>query len=493
MILSMNDVLNLSISQLISGFKNGDFSCELIARTVLDRIHKLEKVNAYITICDELALKEARESDNRYKNGTNRKLEGVPFAIKDLFCTKGVLTTSASKMLSNFVPEYESTVTERLRNDGVVMLGKTNMDEFAMGSCNTHSYYGPVINPWKRKDDNKDLVPGGSSGGSAAAVAWHMCYGALGSDTGGSIRQPASFCGIVGVKPTYGRCSRYGMIAFASSLDQAGPITKTVLDSALVLSSISGRDVKDSTSADVEVPDFTSYVGSSIKGKRVGIPKEYKIDGISSDVVSVWDKCADILREAGCEVKEISLPYTKYALPTYYMLATAEASSNLSRFDGMRYGYRTEGNSLTDVYEETRAQGFGKEVMRRILTGTYALSSIHLDDHYIKARKVQRLIQEDFIRAFKEVDLILTPTTPTGALPIDEKHSNPVDEYLNDVFTVTVNLGGVPAISVPAGYSNEGTPLGIQIISPTFREDLLFAAGCVIEKNVGFKPWEESL
>lgn len=366
------------------------------------------------------------------------------------------------------------------------MLGKTNMDEFAMGSGNTHSHFGPVTNPWKRRNDPTPLVPGGSSGGSAAAVAGHLCYGALGSDTGGSIRQPASFCGIVGVKPTYGRCSRYGMIAFASSLDQAGPLTKDVMDSALVLKQIAGRDENDSTSADMDIPDFTSAVGSSIAGLKVGIPNEYRVDGMSAEISELWRKAAAILKDAGCEIKEISLPYTKYALPTYYMLATAEASSNLARFDGVRYGYRSDDTSLTDMYDNTRGSGFGKEVLRRILTGTYALSSANLDDHYMKALKVQRLIREDFTSAFKDVDLILTPTTPTGAFPIEEEHKDPVHEYLNDIFTVTVNLAGVPALSVPIGYVSDGTPLGIQLITSPFREEALFASGSVIEKNSGF-------
>lgn len=488
----MSDILHLSIKQLLNGLKNSNFTATEVASKVFKKIKENPRINAYITLCEETVMKMASESDERYKNKTNRPLEGVPLAIKDLFCTKGVRTTSASKMLSEFVPEYESTVTQRLFDNGAIMIGKTNMDEFAMGSGNTHSHFGPVINPWKRTTDDQDLVPGGSSGGSAAAVAAHLGYGALGSDTGGSIRQPASFCGIVGVKPTYGRCSRYGMIAFASSLDQAGPLTKTVFDSGLILKAIAGWDPKDSTSVSTDVPDYTTFVGQSIKGLRVGIPKEYKIEGINDDILQIWDKGKKILLDAGCEIKEISLPYTKYALPTYYMLATAEASSNLSRFDGVRYGYRAESSSLNEMYENTRGQGFGKEVLRRILTGTYALSSVHLDDHYMKARKVQQLIHNDFKTAFEGVDLILTPTTPTGAFPINEKHSNPVDEYLNDIFTVTVNLAGIPAISVPAGYSKEGTPLGLQLIAPAFREDLLFSAGSVIENNNNFKQWEQN-
>lgn len=483
----MREAIGLTISQLIAGLKNKEFSSEEITKAILERIEEKKRLNAYITVCADLAIEQAKKSDEMYKNKTNRPLEGVPFAIKDLFCTKDILTTSASKMLHNFIPPYESTVTDRLNKNGIVMLGKTNMDEFAMGSGNIHSYFGPAINPWKRKSDNEDLVPGGSSGGSAAAVAAHLCYGALGSDTGGSIRQPASFCGIVGLKPTYGRCSRYGMIAFASSLDQAGPITKTVEDSALILQAIAGIDEKDSTSADIPVPNYTSFLGQSVKGKKVGVPKEYKIDGISNDILEIWDKGIKILKDAGCEIKEISLPRTKYALPTYYMLATAEASSNLSRFDGIRYGYRAEGNNLIEIYENTRSEGFGTEVLRRILTGTYALSSIHLDDHYLKARKVQKLIQDDFSKAFSEVDVILTPTTPSGPFPINQKISNPVQEYLNDIFTVTVNLGGIPAISVPAGYSAEGTPLGLQLMANTFREDLLFSMGRVLESNSNFK------
>lgn len=486
----MDNILKLSINELITGFKNRDFSVVDVVSATLERIEKYKHINAYITVCKESAIKQAEESDKRYKNKTERPLEGIPIALKDLFCTKGIKTTSASKMLENFIPGYESTVSQKLYDDGAVILGKTNMDEFAMGSGNTHSYFGPVINPWKRKDDDSDLVPGGSSGGSAAAVATHLCCAALGSDTGGSIRQPASFCGIVGIKPTYGRCSRYGMIAFASSLDQAGPLTKTVTDSALILSSISGYDEKDSTCSNEPIIKYESFIGKSIKGLKIGIPAEYRTKDVSEDINKIWDSGIKILKEAGCEIKEISLPYTKYALPTYYMIATAEASSNLARFDGIRYGYRAPGNNLQEVYENTRGTGFGTEVLRRILTGTYALSSIHLDDHYIKAKKVQRLIQNDFAKAFSDVDVILTPTTPSGAFKISEQYKDPVQEYLNDVFTVTVNLGGIPAISVPGGYTKHGTPIGLQLMATNFREDLLFSTGSVIEKNNNFTPWE---
>lgn len=484
------DFIYLSLSELIDGFKTKQFSVSEVVKSLINRCEKFKSLNVYITKCFENALKKAADSDQRYENGNNLPLDGAPLGIKDLFCTKDILTTSGSHILYNFVPPYESTVTSNLLNNGAIFVGKTNMDEFAMGSSNKTSYFGPVINPWKSKNSDKDLVPGGSSGGSASAVAAHLCYGALGSDTGGSVRQPASFCGIVGLKPTYGRCSRYGMIAFASSLDQAGTMTKTVEDSAILLKAIAGYDDRDATSSKEAVPDYASFIGKSLKGLRIGIPAEYKEKVASKDIEMLWERGINVLREAGCEIKEVSLPHTKYALPAYYIIAPAEASSNLARFDGIRFGYQGEGETLQEIYENSR-DVFGKEVRRRIMIGTYVLSSGHFDDHYIKAKKIQRLILNDFLNAYNDVDAILTPTAPSGAFAIDEEITDPVQMYLNDVFTVTVNLAGIPAISVPFGYTNDGLPLGLQVISKHFREDLLFQIGAKLESDSGFKSWKE--
>ncbi|HXO03349.1 MAG TPA: Asp-tRNA(Asn)/Glu-tRNA(Gln) amidotransferase subunit GatA, partial [Stellaceae bacterium] len=412
-------------------------------------------------------------------------LDGIPIAIKDLFCTKGVLTTTGSHILDGFTPPYESTVTEKLWNAGAVMLGKTNLDEFAMGSSTTTSYYGPAENPWRRPGDNRPLVAGGSSGGSAAAVAAHAALAATGTDTGGSIRQPASFCGIVGLKPTYGRCSRWGVVAFASSLDHPGPMTRTVRDAAIMLGAMAGHDPRDSTSAPVAVPDYEAALTGDIRGLRIGIPKEYRIDGMAGEIESLWQSGIGWLRDAGAEPVEISLPTTKYALPAYYVIAPAEASSNLARYDGVKFGLRVDGDSLDDMYQKTRAAGFGAEVRRRVLIGTYVLSAGYYDAYYLKAQRVRTLIARDFAAAFERCDCILTPTAPSAAFAIGEKADDPVAMYLNDVFTVPADLAGLPAISVPAGLS-EGLPLGLQIIGRAFDEEMVLRVGQVLEGAAQF-------
>ena len=450
-------------------------------------IERLSSLNAFITLTAERALADAARADERLARGEARPLEGIPLGIKDLFCTEGVRTTAASRILDGFTPPYESTVTRKLWEAGAVCLGKTNLDEFAMGSSNTTSAFGHVVNPWRRRGDNRDLVPGGSSGGSAAAVAARLCLGATATDTGGSIRQPAAFTGTVGIKPTYGRCSRWGIIAFASSLDQAGPIARTVRDAAILLRAMSGFDPKDSTSADVPVPDFEAAVGRSVKGLKIGVPKEYRLPGMSAEIISLWERGAAWLREAGAEIREISLPHTKYALPCYYIIAPAEASSNLARYDGVRFGMRVDpGGDLDDLYAATRAAGFGAEVRRRILIGTYVLSAGYYDAYYLKAQKVRALIARDFDRAWEEVDAILTPATPTSAFAIGEKQDDPVTMYLNDVFTVTANLAGLPGISVPAGLDEGGLPLGLQVIGRPFDEETVFAVAGAIEGAAGF-------
>jgi aspartyl-tRNA(Asn)/glutamyl-tRNA(Gln) amidotransferase subunit A len=479
---------NLSLYDMRKGLANKEFSSVELTGCFLNRIEQFGDLNAFITVCGDRALASARKSDQKISGGQARALEGIPLAIKDLFLTKGIKTTAGSKMLHNFIPPYESTVTEKLLDTGAVFLGKTNMDEFAMGSANITSYFGNVVNPWSK---DKKLVPGGSSGGSASAVAGHLCAAALGSDTGGSIRQPASFCGIVGLKPTYGRCSRHGMVAFASSLDQAGPITKTVLDAAILLKIISGYDENDSTSSRETVPDFESFAGKSIKGLKIGIPKEFHMDGMSEEIAEFWKKGADLLREAGAEIINISLPYSKYALPTYYIIAPAEASSNLSRYDGVKYGFRVGGTSLNDVYENTRAEGFGDEVKRRILTGTYVLSAGYYDAYYMRALKIQKLIRQDFANAFEKVDLLLTPTTPNSAFAFGEEPKDPVTMYLNDVFTVTANIVGLPGISVPIGLDKQERPLGLQLIAPHFKEELLVQVGSALEKAANFPTLKE--
>ena len=465
---------------------SGETSSLELTEAYLKAMEAGRDLNAYITETPEAALERARASDERRAHGeTLGRLDGIPIAVKDLFCTEGVPTTAASHILDGFVPTYESTVTSRLWSAGAVMLGKTNLDEFAMGSANVTSYFGPVKNPWTL-DDGKDRVPGGSSGGSAAAVAAHMAAAAIGTDTGGSIRQPGSFCGIVGAKPTYGRCSRWGIVAFASSLDQAGPMTRTVRDSAIMLGAMAGHDPRDSTSADLAVPDFEAALTGDVKGLKVGIPKEYRVDGMDAEIERLWSRGAEWLKSAGAEVVDISLPHTRYALPAYYIVAPAEASSNLARYDGVRYGLRVEADDLIDMYEETRGQGFGAEVRRRVLIGTYVLSAGYYDAYYIKAQKIRTLIRRDFSSAFEDVDLILAPTTPFAAFAIGEKMDDPVQMYLNDVFAVPASLAGLPAMSVPAGLSADGLPLGLQLIAKAFDEETMFRAAGVVEEAAGF-------
>jgi aspartyl-tRNA(Asn)/glutamyl-tRNA(Gln) amidotransferase subunit A len=444
------------------------------------------RLNAYITVTPELALTQARAADARIAAGTAGPLTGIPLAIKDLFCTAGVRTTAASKILEPFVPPYESTVTRQLLEAGTVCLGKANLDEFAMGSSNITSGYGPVENPWKRNGSDARLVPGGSSGGSAAAVAARLALGATGTDTGGSIRQPAAFTGLAGIKPTYGRCSRYGIVAFASSLDQAGPMARNVEDCAIMLGAMAGFDTRDSTSAERAVPDFRAATGRGVKGLRIGIPAEYRMDGMSSEIAALWEKGVAWLREQGAEIVDISLPHTKYGLAVYYIVAPAEASSNLARYDGVRFGARVDGEDLIDMYERTRAAGFGPEVKRRIMIGTYVLSHGYYDAYYLKAQKVRNLILRDFTNAFEKVDAILTPTAPSAAFGLGEKMDDPVTMYLNDVFTVPASLAGVPAMSIPAGLNAEGLPLGLQVIGKHFDEETVFAVSAALERAAGF-------
>ena len=490
----MAELTSLTLADARDGLRAKKFSAAEIANAHLKAMEKAKGLNAYILETPEKARTMAAESDMRLAKGDARPLEGLALAIKDMFATEGVRTTASSKILGNFVPTYESTVTTKLWRDGAVLLGKTNNDEFAMGSSNETSAFGPVTSPWRRKGSNAPLVPGGSSGGSAAAVAAQLCLGALGTDTGGSIRQPAAFAGIAGIKPTYGRCSRWGIVAFASSLDQAGPFARTVKDTAILLRSMAGRDPKDSTCSDKEVPDFEKAIGKSVKGMKIGIPKEYRVDGMPSEIEKLWEQGAAWLKKAGAEIVEISLPHTKYALPAYYIVAPAEASSNLARYDGVRYGLRVPGRDMIELYEKTRAAGFGKEVRRRILIGTYVLSAGYYDAYYLRAQKVRTLIKRDFEDAFKKgVHAVLTPTTPSSAFAIGEKSgADPVEMYLNDVFTVTVNMAGLPGISVPAGLDASGLPLGLQLIGRPFDEETLFSLGSVIEKEAGrFEPKEQ--
>ncbi len=445
------------------------------------------KLNAFITETPELASQRAAESDARIQSGEARALEGLPIAIKDLFCTGNIRTTAGSRILENFVPPYESTVTRNLWNAGAVLLGKTNLDEFAMGSSNETSWFGPVTNPWRARGRNDDLVPGGSSGGSAAAVAARLALAATGTDTGGSIRQPAAVTGIVGLKPTYGRCSRWGIVAFASSLDQAGPMTRTVRDAAIMLRAMASVDPLDSTSVDEPVPDYERGLESGVAGLRIGIPKEYRVEGAAPEIDALWERGAAWLKAEGAELREVSLPHTRYALPAYYIVAPAEASSNLARYDGMRFGYRAEGaGDLTGTYERTRAEGFGREVKRRIMIGTYVLSAGYYDAYYLRAQKVRTLIARDFSEAFAQCDVLLTPATPTAAFGHGEKTADPVSMYLNDVFTVTVNLAGLPAISVPAGLSPDGLPLGLQVIGRAFDEATVLRTARAIERCANF-------
>ena len=483
----MSQLTSLTLKAALDGLKAKTFSSVELTQAHVSAVEAARALNAYVLETPEKALEMAKASDARRASGDAGPLDGAPLGIKDLFCTEGVKATAGSKILGNFVPTYESTVTANLWRDGAVMLGKLNMDEFAMGSSNESSAWGPVVNPWRAEGGNTKLTPGGSSGGSAAAVAAELCLGATATDTGGSIRQPAAFTGTVGIKPTYGRCSRWGVVAFASSLDQAGPMARTVEDTAILLTSMSGHDPKDSTSLPVDVPDFASFVGKSVKGLKVGIPKEYRVDGMPPEIEKLWEQGVAWLKEAGCEIVEVSLPHTKYALPAYYIVAPAEASSNLARYDGMRFGLRVEGGNLTDTYEKTRAEGFGAEVKRRIMIGTYVLSAGYYDAYYLKALKVRRRIADDFDQAFQKVDALLTPTAPSAAFALGENADDPVAMYLNDIFTVTVNLAGLPGMSVPAGVDAKGLPLGLQLIGRPLDEGTLFSLGGAIEKAADFR------
>jgi aspartyl-tRNA(Asn)/glutamyl-tRNA(Gln) amidotransferase subunit A len=461
-------------------------SSELTAAFV-KAIADARPLNAFVTETSGQAKEMAAQSDRRIAAGEAGALEGIPLVIKDLFCTRGVRTTAGSRILENFVPPYESTVTQNLWNAGAVMLGKTNMDEFAMGSSNENSWFKPVANPWRPRNSNRTVVPGGSSGGSAAAVAANLCLGATGTDTGGSIRQPAALSGIVGLKPTYGRCSRWGIVAFASSLDQAGPMARTVRDAAILLGSMAGFDPKDSTSIERDVPDYEKDLDAGVAGLRIGVPREYRLEGAPAEIDILWSDGVAWMREQGAEIVEISLPHTKYALPAYYIVAPAEASSNLARYDGVRYGHRAEASTdIAELYERTRAEGFGAEVQRRVLIGTYVLSAGYYDAYYVRAQKVRTLIARDFARAFERCDAILTPATPGAAFGLGEKTADPVSMYLNDVFTVTANLAGLPAISVPAGLSAEELPLGLQVIGKAFDEATVLRVGRAIERAACF-------
>ena len=480
-------LLALDLAEARDGLARKLFSARELTAAYNDAVAEAKPLNAYITPTPERALAMAEAADRRLARGEALPLDGIPVAVKDLFCTRDILTTAGSRILDGFHPPYESAVTDKLWQAGAVMLGKTNLDEFGMGSSNMTSWYGPVENPWRRLGDNRPLVPGGSSGGSAVAVAARAALAASGTDTGGSIRQPASFCGIVGLKPTYGRCSRWGVVAFASSLDHPGPMARTVRDAAIMLGAMAGHDPRDSTSAPVAIPDFEAALDGNIEGLRVGIPREYRVDGMPGEIEALWKQGVGWLREAGAEPVEISLPMTKYALPAYYIIALAEASSNLARYDGVRFGLRVEGASLEEMYELTRAAGFGAEVRRRVLIGTYVLSAGYYDAYYLKAQRVRTLIARDFARAFERVDCILTPTAPSAAFAIGEMSSDPIEMYLNDVFTVPANLAGVPAVSVPAGVSGDGLPLGLQITGRAFDEQTVLRVAEVLERTAQFR------
>lgn len=487
----MTNLTHLSMSEALDGLKKREFTAVELTEEYVKAVEAARPLNAFITETPEIALEQAKASDARYAAGTNGPMDGMPLGIKDLFCTKGVLTTAASHILDGFKPAYESTITANLFRDGAVMLGKLNLDEFAMGSANITSYYGPVLNPWTGKDpaaEARKLVPGGSSGGSAASVSGRFAIAATGTDTGGSIRQPASFTGIVGLKPTYGRCSRWGTVAFASSLDQAGPMTRTVRDAAIMLQSMAGFDAKDSTSVNMPVPNFEAALTGDIRGLRVGIPKEYRVEGMPAEIERVWQQGIEWLKAAGAVPVEISLPHTKYALATYYVVAPAECSSNLARYDGVRFGLRVEGKDLQEMYENTRGEGFGKEVRRRIMIGTYVLSAGYYDAYYLKAQKVRARIAEDFTKAYEQCDIILTPTAPSTAFAIGEKQDDPIAMYLNDVFTVPASLAGLPGISVPAGLASDGLPLGLQLIGRPFDEETVLRVAGVMEQAAGAQP-----
>jgi aspartyl-tRNA(Asn)/glutamyl-tRNA(Gln) amidotransferase subunit A len=484
----MTNLTNLTIAEARLALDSKKISAVELLADHVKRMEANRDLNIFISETPGLAQRQAIEADKVIAQGKAQKMTGIPLAIKDLFCTKDVRTTASSKILENFIPSYSATVVSNLFDSGAVMLGKASLDEFAMGSTNATSFYGPVRNPWRKKEDEEAfLVPGGSSGGSASAVASQIAMAATGTDTGGSIRQPASFCGIVGLKPTYGRCSRWGIVAFSSSLDQAGPMTKTVRDSAIMLSVMAGYDSKDSTSAQENVPDFETFLTGDIRGLKIGIPKEYRPQGLSVEIEKIWDEGIELLKKAGATPIEISLPHTDYALSTYYIVASAEASSNLARYDGIRYGFRAEGKTLDELYSRTRALGFGTEVKRRILIGTYVLSAGYYDAYYVKGQKVRQLIAQDFQQAFQKVDVILTPTAPSAAFVLGDKTIDPITMWLNDVFTVPASLAGLPAISVPIGLSKESLPLGLQLIGRPFDEATLLRTADVLEKSAGFK------
>ena len=476
----MSNIIDLKLFELVEKIKKKEISSTEVTKAFIDRSQKSKKLNSYITENFENALQKAKQFDE--KPDFNKKLPGIPLAVKDLFCTKNIRTTAGSKILENFIPTYESTVTQNILNEGGIIIGKLNCDEFAMGSSNETSFFGNVQNPI-----SENLVPGGSSGGSSSALAAKLTPATIGTDTGGSIRQPASFTGTVGLKPTYGSCSRYGIVAFASSLDQAGPMTQNVKDCALMLEVISSYDNKDSTSVDFKRGQYLKDLNENIKGKKIGIPKQYRVDGMPKEIDELWKKGMKIIEDNGGEIIEINLPNTNYALPTYYIVAPAEASSNLARYDGVKYGFRSKGENLIDMYEKTRSEGFGDEVKRRIMIGTYVLSSGYYDAYYLKAQKVRRLIKNDFDQAYKKVDAILTPSTPSSAFKIGEKTNDPVSMYLNDIFTVPINLAGLQAISIPAGHDKSGYPLGLQVIGKAFDEQNILNIAYSIEKNINFK------
>lgn len=482
------NLVDLHISEALSLLEKKEISAVELTKAHLAEMEKARFLNAYITETPELALAQAQESDKKRANGEKiGRLEGIPIANKDLYCTKGVKTTAASKILSNFIPPYESTVSQNLKDAGTIMLGKVNTDQFAMGGSTMTSYFGVTKNPWTDENGEYTLVPGGSSGGSAAAVSAGLCMGATGSDTGGSIRQPASFCGITGIKPTYGRCSRYGIVAFASSLDQAGPMARSVEDCALLLGEMAGYDAKDSTVVNTPVPDYTKALTGDIKGKKIGIPTEYRSKELNPEIAAAWDKGIELLKNAGAEIVEISLPHTKYALPVYYIIACAEASSNLARYDGVRYTTRVDGKTLDEMYENTRSDGFGPEVIRRILLGTFVLSAGFYDAYYTRAQRVRRLIYNDFITAFESVDAILAPAAPTTALSYEAmQNMSPVDTYLGDVFTTPASLAGVPSLALPITIAKNGLPIGLQVIGKHFDENTVFQVSGVLESLAGF-------
>ena len=476
----MSNITDLKLVELVDKIKKKELSSSEVTIAFIERSKKSKKLNAYISENYENAIKKAKIFDQ--KPDFKKKLPGIPIAVKDLFCTKNIRTTAGSKILENFIPTYESTVTQNILDEGGIVIGKLNCDEFAMGSSNETSYFGNVQNPV-----SENLVPGGSSGGSSSALAAKLTPATIGTDTGGSIRQPASFTGTVGLKPTYGSCSRYGIVAFASSLDQAGPMTHDVKDCSLMFEIMSTYDTKDSTSVDFKRENYLTNLNENIKGKKIGIPKEYRVDGMPKEIDELWEKGIKIIKENGGQIIEISLPNTNYALPTYYIVAPAEASSNLARYDGVKYGFRSKGENLIDMYEKTRSEGFGDEVKRRIMIGTYVLSSGYYDAYYLKAQKVRRLIKNDFDEAYKKVDAILTPSTPSSAFKIGEKLNDPVSMYLNDIFTVPINLAGLPAISIPAGHDKKGYPLGLQIIGKAFDEQSILNIAFALEKNISFK------